>query len=107
MQQRCNTLVVGGTGTGKTSIIQQTLEGVDSQWLTLAINFSYATSSEGLQETIEGQLAKRQGRKYGPAGAKARLITFIDDLNMPQRTQFGSQPPIELLRQWIDYGTAI
>jgi dynein heavy chain len=77
---------------------------VDAQWLTLILNFSYATTSEGLQEMIESRLDKRQGRRYGPTGAKARLVTFIDDLNMPRRTEFGSQPPNELLRQWIDYG---
>jgi len=104
VRQRAPVLVVGTTGTGKTSIIKGMLEGLDSQWLTLVMNFSYATTSEEVQESIEVNLAKRQGRRYGPAGAKARLVVFIDDLNMPQRTEFGSQPPIELLRLWLDYG---
>lgn len=39
----------------------------------------------------------------GPSGGR-RLIAFIDDLNMPKKDSFGSQPPLELLRQWIDYG---
>ena len=32
------------------------------------------------------------------------MLTFMDDFNMPAKDTFGSQPPLELVRQWIDYG---
>lgn len=40
---------------------------------------------------------------YVPVGGK-KLLTFMDDLNMPAKDTFGSQPPLELMRHWIDYG---
>ena len=40
---------------------------------------------------------------YVPVGGR-KLLTFLDDLNMPAKDEYGSQPPLELVRQWIDYG---
>ncbi|XP_056156824.1 dynein axonemal heavy chain 2 [Lampris incognitus] len=97
-------LLTGPVGTGKTSLAQTVLQSLDtSSWAVLTVNMSSQTTSNDLQVIIESRVEKRTKSVYVPAGGK-RMLCFLDDLNMPAYDQFGSQPPLELLRLWVDYG---
>ncbi|XP_005399515.1 PREDICTED: dynein heavy chain 2, axonemal isoform X2 [Chinchilla lanigera] len=97
-------LLVGPVGTGKTSIAQSVLQSLpSSQWSVLTVNMSAQTTSNNVQSIIESRVEKRTKGVYVPFGGKS-MITFMDELNMPAKDMFGSQPPLELIRLWIDYG---
>ena len=98
-------LVSGNTGTGKTVLCQAMLQALPETHTSLIINFSSATDSGTTQAIIESIMEKRSKDKVGPQGGK-QAVVFVDDLNMPKKTSGESpfQPPLELLRLWMDYG---
>ena len=104
LQEGVPTLVVGDTGTGKTILIKQAIESLSSDFTALDLNFSAATTPAMVQDIVEGSMEKRAKGKYGPPGGK-KLVVFVDDLNMPAKDLFGSQAAVEILRQWMDYGS--
>ncbi len=97
-------LLCGPVGTGKTSVAHAVMSELDArEYSTLIINVSAQTSSNIVQEIIEARVEKRVKGVYVPIGGK-KLLNFMDDFNMPAKDEYGSQPPLELLRLWLDFG---
>jgi len=98
-------LILGPTGIGKTQIVNSELsEHKPEEMLIIKMNFGARTNPKAVRENFMSKVDKKKRGTYGPKGIGQKGVWFIDDLNLPTPDTYGFQPPLELLRQYLEFG---
>ncbi|KAF3425858.1 hypothetical protein E2986_01736 [Frieseomelitta varia] len=104
INRRKRFLLYGETGTGKSFYIKDLMMNKldERRYLPNIVAFTPHITAAQTQELILSKLYKRRRNQFAPLPG-THCVVFIDDVNMPAKETYGSQPPIELLRQFFDH----
>ncbi|CAM43859.2 putative dynein heavy chain [Leishmania braziliensis MHOM/BR/75/M2904] len=106
LEHSYHTLCCGPTGTGKTVLMRQLLmQEMPKECTPIFFTFSARTTANQTQDLIcsKFEVRKRASPQVWGAPLNRKFIILVDDMNMPLKEQYGAQPPIELLRQFMNY----
>lgn len=96
-------IIVGDGSVGKTSTIRHFLNELPKEkYLFNVLNLAANMRPQQVQELVMAKLDRRRKGVFGPPVGKSCVI-FADDLAVPARDAYGTQPTLELLRQWITH----
>uniref|UniRef100_G1KEF2 AAA+ ATPase domain-containing protein n=1 Tax=Anolis carolinensis TaxID=28377 RepID=G1KEF2_ANOCA len=103
-------LVIGDPGSGKTAMIEDMFGRLQKQSvgstrsaIISTLQLGAHTSAAQTKAWIIQKLILKNKDILGAPKSK-QVLLFIDDLNMPVAEEYGSQPPLELIRQLLDLG---
>jgi dynein heavy chain len=103
LSKKRHTMTPGPVGTGKSINAFRLLSTqLPEDYTSMSITLSAQTSPNQILDTIFSQIDKRKKSVYGPPNGK-KCVVFVDDLNMPKPEEWGAQPAIEILRQYLDH----
>mmetsp|Transcript_4972 Transcript_4972/g.18687 ORF Transcript_4972/g.18687 Transcript_4972/m.18687 type:complete len:4187 (-) Transcript_4972:2731-15291(-) len=100
-------LVSGVSGVGKTILTRELLreefktDDEDGAYEAIFFNLSAQTTSRSITDVLNEKFDHKRKNVLGASGPDHRKIVFVDDANMPALDKYGSQPPLELLRQIV------
>ncbi|XP_075057079.1 dynein axonemal heavy chain 14 [Mixophyes fleayi] len=77
--------------------------GKMNQLVVSVVQLGPHTSAAKIRSQILSKLVKKGRDILGPPRSK-QMNVFIDDLNMPNPEQYGAQPPLEMIRQFLELG---
>lgn len=78
------------------------VDGKFGKYNSVQLGLSAQTTADRLRIVIESRL-QATATSLAPKGK--RLLAFLDDFNMPQYDEFGSQPCLEIIKQYIERGS--
>jgi dynein heavy chain len=101
---RHSVLLIGPTGTSKSILLKQFMRRKlhSNDVFPLLVHVTANTRPDQLQKRVESKLERQRKGVLVPSLGRS-LLVITEDINMAGQDAHGSQPPLELIRQWFDY----
>ena len=73
--------------------------GEKAEYCLKTMQFSTFTTPPDIQTNVLEGMLKRKGSRTITSKSSQKTLFIIDDINMPEKEEYGAQPPLELIRQ--------